>query len=91
MSTPWTPNKMITKQRVVIVAQKLFHDEEHYGDCKEEAGRIGQPCRVCLAQNTHWLGRLTEVRRALFVAFGHDPDKHPEHDLMTLFPEGVAE
>jgi hypothetical protein len=74
----WTPDKMITLTRVKLVATRLFPDDEHDGDCKSEVGRIGEPCRVCAMRNLVWKGRLYSVRRAMFEAFGHDPDKYPE-------------
>lgn len=90
MTKKWTPDDMITRERVLTMARSLFPDEEHYVDCKLEQGRIGQPCRVCLSQNLNWLNRLKKVRRSMFVTFGHDPEKYPGPDWMELFPNGVA-
>jgi hypothetical protein len=74
MTTAWTPDKMITPARVTHVARKLFGNEFHEGDCKSEVGREGEPCSICAAQNATWKARLTAVRRAMFEAFGHNPD-----------------
>lgn len=78
MPVKWTPDKMITADRVKLVTRRLFPEDEHDGDCKSQVGREGEPCLVCAVQNGVWKGRLTSVRRAMFEAFGHDPDKYPE-------------
>ena len=78
MATTWTPNKMITSKRVYHVAISLFPDDFHEGDCKNEHGRIGEPCSICAEQNAVWKGKLMAVRRAMFEAFGHNPDQYPE-------------
>ena len=74
----WTPDKMITPQRVKHVARRLFASDEHEGDCRNEIGREGQPCSICAAMNATWAKRLDATRRAMFEAFGYDPDKYLE-------------
>lgn len=65
----WTIDKMITPGRVKAVALELFRDDFHEGDCRNEYGREGQPCRVCAENNRRWQERLDQVRTAMVMAF----------------------
>lgn len=73
----WTPDKMFTRSRVTFVAKELFPDDYHVGDCRDEAGRPGEPCNICARANELWATRVEDTRRAMFKAFGHDPDNYP--------------
>lgn len=86
MSTPWTPDKMITLKRATYVARKLFPEDFHEGDCLSEIGREGQPCTMCAAANTAWQGRIKQTRATLFGAFGH-PDEEAQTEAETLAGE----
>ena len=70
MSTPWTPLRMITRDRAESVARELFPGDFHAGDCRAEHGREGQPCRICAALNEAWQARVQGVRNAMLTAFG---------------------
>lgn len=65
----WTMDKMITPKRVEIVASLLFPDDVHTGDCRNEHGKIGEPCAICASLNTAWTDRQEQVRQAMFRAF----------------------
>ncbi len=61
---------MITQERAIYVASKLFPDDMTDGsDCKNESGRVGEPCNVCADKNKQWSDRVREVRAAMMGAF----------------------
>lgn len=62
--------RMVTEGRAVTVARKLFPEEYSDGsDCRNEFGRIGESCRICIAKNAAWDKRVAEVRAAMIEAF----------------------
>jgi len=71
MASTWTPDKMITPQRVAHVARALFAEDYHDGDCRAEHGRVGFPCQSCAYLNAVWSDRLASVRRAMLDSFGY--------------------
>lgn len=67
---PWHKGLMITQQRAIAVAAKLFPDEVADGsDCRAEVDREGIPCRVCAERNKAWEDRVRQTRLAMLEAF----------------------
>lgn len=61
---------IVTQGRAAKVAYRLFADEATDGsDCRQEIGRIGEPCRVCASRNEAWSERVRQVRLAMIEAF----------------------
>lgn len=62
--------RMITRERAIVVASKLFADEVADGsDCRQEVGRVGLPCTACAQRNAQWNKRVDEVRAIMLEAF----------------------
>lgn len=67
---PWHMGLMITQDRAIAVATKLFpFDVADGSDCRAEHGRKGEPCNVCADRNKAWSERVREVRTAMMEAF----------------------
>jgi len=61
---------MVTQGRAARVAFELFREDATDGtDCRQEIGRIGEPCRACGERNEAWAERVRSVRLAMLKAF----------------------
>lgn len=66
---------LVSHEQAERAAKILFPDDVPLGHCFDEAGRPGQPCRICRYRADEWTEIVARVRNAMITGLAPGSDK----------------